>query len=109
MRTENGIHVLEIKGRLNLGTTLTFLEIDIKKAIEAGVKQLVLDVSNLDYIDSAGIGMLMNTWGLMAKGGGRFVVAGATGVVAESFNVVHIHKVVPLYPTLAEALASYNS
>jgi hypothetical protein len=29
--------------------------------------------------------------------------------VAESFNVVHIHKVVPLYPTLAEALASYNS
>ncbi|MBL8221189.1 MAG: STAS domain-containing protein [Bryobacterales bacterium] len=102
---EPDITVLPIKGRLNLGTNLTFLEIEIKKLINGGAKKLILDLSELTYIDSAGIGMLMNMWGQSNQAGGKLVVAGAQGTVAESFSIVHLDRVIPLHPDVNSAAA----
>ena len=103
---EPEITVLPIKGRLNLGTNLTFLEIEIKKLIDSGAKKLILDLTELSYIDSAGIGMLMNMWGQANNAGGKLAVAGAKGAVAESFSIVHLDRVIPLFPDVTSASAS---
>jgi anti-sigma B factor antagonist len=104
---EPDITVLPIKGRLNLGTNLTFLEIEIRKLIEGGTKKLILDISELTYIDSAGIGMVMNMWGKANQGGGKLSIAGAKGPVAESFGIVHLDRVVSLYPDVDAAAAGF--
>ena len=104
---EPDITVLPIKGRLNLGTNLTFHEIEIKKIINSGAKKLILDLSDLTYIDSAGIGMLMNMWGQSNHAGGKLAVAGAKGTVAESFSIVHLDRVIPLYPDVNTAAAGF--
>ncbi len=104
---EPDITVLPIKGRLHIGTTLTFLEIEIKKLIEGGSKKLILDLSELNYIDSAGIGMLMNMWGQANHAGGKLAVAGAGGTVAESFTIVHLDRVVSVYPDVTAAAAAF--
>ncbi len=104
---EPDITVLPIKGRLNIGTNLTFLEIEIKKLIEGGAKKLILDLSELSYIDSAGIGMLMNMWGQSNRIGGKMAVAGAKGAVAESFSIVHLDRVVSVHPDVDSAAASF--
>ena len=106
-KIEPDITVLPIKGRLNIGTNLTFLEIELQKLIEGGAKKLILDLSELTYIDSAGIGMLMNTWGQSNKAGGKLAVAGATGPVAETFSIVHLDRVVSVHPDVASAAASF--
>ena len=104
---EPDITVLPIKGRLNIGTNLTFLEIEIKKLIDGGNKKLILDLTELSYIDSAGIGMIMNMWGQSNRAGGKLAIAGAKGPVAESFGIVHLDRVVSVYPDVAAAAAGF--
>ena len=95
---EPGITVFTITGRLSLGNTLQSIESAIKKLIEAGARKLVVDLTELNYIDSAGIGMLVGSNGLIEQAGGAMRVCGAQGLVAKSFAVVHIDRILALDP-----------
>jgi len=93
---EPGITIFSITGRLSLGNTLLSIESAIKKLIEAGARKLIVDLTELTYLDSAGIGMLVGTNGLMEQAGGTMRVCGAQGLVAKSFAVVHLDRILTL-------------
>ena len=95
-RVEPDVTVVELSGHLNLGNELMSVENAIKRLIEEGARKLVIDVTKLEYIDSAGIGMLVACNGLMDRAGGKMRVAGAQGTVAKSFEVVHMDRITSL-------------
>ena len=95
-KIEPDITVVEITGSLRLGNALIRTETGIKKMIDDGVRKLIVDLSGLDYIDSAGIGLLVACAGVIHDKGGKMRIAGAKGMVAKSFDVVKIGLVVPL-------------
>lgn len=88
--------MVELTGHLNLGNELMSLESAVKRLIDEGARKLVVDVTKLDYIDSAGIGMLVGCNGQMDRAGGKMRVAGAHGTVAKSFEVVHMDRITSL-------------
>jgi len=100
---EPDITVVEISGRLALGNLLASIEHSIKQLIEGGSRKLVIDLSALDHIDSAGIGVLVACSGAMEGSGGKMRVAGAHGVVAQSFGIVHMDRIVGLDPDVDSA------
>lgn len=104
---EPDIAVVEIAGRLNLGNTLQSIESSLKQQIEAGARQLVVDLSALDFIDSSGIGMLVALNGMMEHAGGKVRVAGAKGIVAKSFALVHMERIVPLDADAAASCSKF--
>ena len=81
---------------MNLGNELMSLESAVKRLIEEGARKLVIDVASLDYIDSAGIGMLVGCNGQMDRAGGKMHVCGARGTVARAFEVVHMDRIMSL-------------
>ena len=93
---EPGITIFSISGRLSLGNTLLSIESAIKKLIEAGAHKLIIDLTELTYIDSAAIGMLVGSNGLIEQAGGTMRVCGAQGLVAKSFAVVHIDRILTI-------------
>jgi anti-sigma B factor antagonist len=93
---EPHIKVLALSGRLSLGNALMSLESSVRRLIEDGARKLVIDLSGLKQIDSAGIGMLVTCNGLMEKQGGHMRIAGSSGLVTESFELVHMHRIVPM-------------
>ena len=95
--------VVEISGRLGLGNTLYSIEAAIRKLIDDGARKMVVDLTGLNYIDSAGIGMLIGCNGHMEQNGGRVRIAGAQGVVQKSFNIARIEAIVPLDPDVETA------
>jgi anti-sigma B factor antagonist len=97
------ITVVEIAGRLNLGNILLTLEASIRRKIDEGARKLVVDVSNLAYIDSAGIGVLVGWNGYIGQRDGRMRIVGAQGAVARTFDLVHIGMIVPLDADLDSA------
>jgi anti-anti-sigma factor len=101
---EPDITVVELSGHLNLGNNLSQLEYMVKKLIEGGVRKLAFDVANLNYIDSAGIGMLVGTNGQMDGAGGQIRIAGAQGTVAKVFDTVHMDKIVAVDADVAASL-----
>ena len=108
-QVEPGITVVELAGRLTLGNRLVDIEHAIKDSIEKGSPKLVLDMTQLTFLDSAGIGMVMMCAGLSKEAGGRLVIVGAGGHVGRVLELTHIHDVVPMYSDLASSFAAFDA
>ena len=108
-RVEPDITVVEISGHLNLGNNLMQLEHMLKQLIEGGVRKIAVDLANLNFIDSAGIGMLVGVNGQMDGAGGRVRIAGAHGPVARVFETVHMQRIVPMDADVAASVESLSA
>ena len=103
---EPDITVFAITGRLNLGNTLISIEDSLKKLIAEGVRKLVIDLTGLTGIDSSGIGMLMLCAGEMQRHGGSIRIAGAHDSVKKVFEIVHLNRVIQVYPDVETSCQS---
>jgi anti-sigma B factor antagonist len=106
---EPDITIFELRGRLALGNRLTEIEHSIRTAIQSGCPKLVLDLSQLDFIDSAGIGMLVMCAGAMEHSGGRMCVATRNPRIVHLFEVTHLERVVALYGDAESACRSLGA
>ena len=68
--------VVTLTGLLTLGTNLKTADQQVQTALEHGVKNLVLDLTAVSYSDSAGLGMLVHTYGLTKAKGGQLRLCG---------------------------------
>jgi len=96
--------VLAVLGRMD---TLTAPEFEAKCAACAaeGTTRIVVDLSGLEYISSAGLrGILSSAKKLKALGGG-LSFCGLSGMVAEVFTMSGFIKLLPVFATRQEALA----
>jgi len=108
-KVEPDLTVVELSGHLNLGNELMSVETAVKRLIDEGARKLVIDVTRLEYIDSAGIGMLVACNGQMDRAGGKMRVAGAQGTVAKSFEVVHMDRITSLDADVDAALGKLSA
>jgi anti-anti-sigma factor len=66
----------------------------------------IFDISAVPYMDSAGMGLLMNHYVHCQGKGGRLVVAGTNSRVMDLFKVTKVSTILPLAATVEEAEAS---
>lgn len=69
-------------------------------------KLVIFDITAVPYMDSAGMGLIMNHYVHCQTRGARLVVAGANSRVLDLFNVTKVDTVLPLKPTVEAAEAS---
>jgi len=105
-QAEPGVTVVECSGQLTLGNTLSEIEHGIKQLIEQGSKKLVLDLTRVSFIDSAGAGTLAFCGGWMERSGGWLVICGASGKVKQTLELVHLDRVVGMYPDVSSACSA---
>jgi anti-sigma B factor antagonist len=77
----------------------------ILKVLEEGGETLVIDLSQVQFIDSSGLGALLSGFknaNLRASG---FALAGLQPRVRSMFELTRLHRVFEIYPGLEEALA----
>jgi anti-anti-sigma factor len=108
-KLDSGPTVFSISGRLTLGNSLMGIERAFDKLVADGVRQLIVDVAGLTSLDSAGIGMLIGSYGRMDQAGGSVAISGAQGLVLKSFDVVHIDRIISLYPDVDAAADALQS
>ena len=97
------ITAMAFTGRLTLGNQLADVECAIREHIVEGQMKLVLDFSGLNYIDSAGIGVVVVCIGLMKRAGGRLAVVGAGGQVKQLLALTGLDSLMETYPDLSSA------
>ncbi len=61
--------------------------------IDKGFKKYLIDVANVDYIDSAGLGVLVAIQKRALQNGGGVVIKGLSGIVKELFELTRLTKV----------------
>ncbi|HVP42092.1 MAG TPA: STAS domain-containing protein, partial [Terriglobales bacterium] len=73
-----------------------------------GSKGVVLDLSRIDRVDSAGIGILTLSAGKLRKAGGQLRLAGAQGAVNDVVKLTKIDTIVSCHPDLDSALRAFG-
>lgn len=103
--TKNGGSlVLTVTGRMDALNAQEF-EAECLRWLEAGEKRLVVDMSGLDYISSAGLRSILAAAKKLKAQGGDLAFCALTGIVAEVFAVSGFAKLLPVFATLDEALS----
>lgn len=100
--------VVHVKGRLDQDTCESFRD-ELMKEVEATVRDgaaAVLDLSELEYVSSAGLRCFMLASRQAKAQGGRIFVAAMQPMVQEIFRIGHFNLLFQTFPTVREALAA---
>jgi anti-sigma B factor antagonist len=98
-QTDSSKHVYRLRGPIVLGNLFSIQEI-----LRSSNVHTVLDLTEVPYVDSAGLGMIINCYVSRQKAGQRLLLAGVNERVGTLFKVTHVDKVFETYPTLDIAI-----
>jgi anti-anti-sigma factor len=101
--TFGGAAVVWVEGRLDL-TSADALKDCLTDAVGAAPSAVIVDMSALEYISSAGLRSLVIALRAAKAAGKGFGVAGLTPLVLEIFTIARFDLVLPLYGDVREAL-----
>jgi anti-sigma B factor antagonist len=104
-RVDSSTAVFRLTGRMTLGMRLREIESKIGDVTGQGVQKLILDLSGVDYIDSAGLGALMILYGRMKVDGGQLRIVAPGSKVMDILKMTHTDSILRIDPTLDAALA----
>ena len=79
----------------------------IAQLLKEGRKQIVLNLSRLEYLDSSGIGDLVHTYMSVIKRGGEMKVVGLTERVEEILKITQLHQVFQEFQDEQSAVSSF--
>ena len=108
-RTVDGILAIECSGRIVFGEETGLLRDEVKKAIqENGVKRIVLNLSDINYIDSGGLGTLVALHTTAHNAGGTIKLANLTKRVGDLLQVTKLLTVFEVHNSEYEALEAFR-
>jgi len=102
--------VLAVSGRLDQDTCDSF-RVDLSRQVEdtaRGGGAIVLDLSGLEYVSSAGLRCFMLASRQAKSQSGRIFVAALQQMVQEIFEISHFNLVFQVFPTVREALGAVS-
>lgn len=94
-RVDPDIAVLTLSGPLTLGTNLKTLDATIATLIHGGARRLIFDLAASPYADSAGLGTLIHTSGLLAAHGGALRLAGVSDRILSMLKMTRTDSLIP--------------
>jgi anti-sigma B factor antagonist len=102
----NNIVILEPHGRLTVETTQYFRRA-VARRIDQGWNRLIVDLQNIDYMDSAGLGALVYAYTSCKRRGTRLVLVRVFGKNRELLKITRLLTVFDVYETTLEAERSF--
>jgi anti-sigma B factor antagonist len=106
-QVDPGIVVLEMKGRIVLGSDAKTVEWTIDALLKESQMKVIFDLAGVNVLDSTGVGIVVMCYARMKKAGGALRIAGAAGMVDHTLRMTNIDKLMDLYPSAAEAAAGF--
>jgi anti-sigma B factor antagonist len=105
-RVDSITALFRLTGRMTLGMRLREVEAKISDVADNGIERLILDLSGIEFLDSAGLGVLMILYGNMKIHGGQLRIVAPGAKVLDVLKLTHTDSILPIDPTLEAALAS---
>jgi anti-sigma B factor antagonist len=107
-RIEPGIAVVELTGRFALGRESQRVESIVDELVKDGCTRAILDLTGVNYCDSAGIGLIALAAGRLKEAGGRLIVVAPAGRVLEMLKMTQLDRIVTVCATAKEAAAGFG-
>jgi anti-sigma B factor antagonist len=107
-RDVNGVTVVDLSGRITLGEGSVMLRDLVRDLLAKGNKKILLNLGDVTYIDSSGIGELVSAFTTVRNGGGELKLLNLTKKVHDLLQITKLYTVFDIKDDEASAIASYK-
>ena len=102
------VTVLDLAGRITLGEGSSTLRDALKDVVAKGQKKILLNLSEVSYIDSSGIGELVSAFTTVTNLGGQLKLNGLNKRVKDLLQITKLYTVFEVYDEESTAMRSFT-
>lgn len=106
-RTTADVTILSPKGKITIGMGDVALRNAVHEALEAGARNIVIDMSGVTTIDSSGIGELVSSYTRVTNQGGKLKLLSLPTKVTDILQVTQLITIFETFDDEDEAVASF--
>jgi anti-anti-sigma factor len=106
-RETNGIYLLTLKGRLVLGLESNGLRTTIDNLLLSGATRIVVNLEDVNFVDSAGLGTLIEIHRKTKDKGGRLMLTNLGPKLRQALEIARLLTLFETFATEADAVASF--
>jgi len=107
-REQDGIIILEPKGKIMGGPDASLLHDKLYEYIEKNQKKVIIDLSKVDWMNSTGLGILISGYTTLRNNDGVLKLANVTDKIQSLLTITKLVTVFESYDTVDEALTSFS-
>src|ERR1700746_2091477 len=108
-RSIGDVTVLDLKGKITLGEGDELLKDKVNSLVNQGHKKIVLNLADVPYIDSAGLGEIVRTYTTVSRQGGSLKLVNLTKRITDLLSITKLLTVFETFDSESEALLSFSS
>ena len=105
-RETNGIYLLTLKGRLVLGPESNGLRTTIDSLLSSGATRIVVNLEDVNFVDSAGLGALIETHRKTKAKSGRLMLTNLGPKLRQALEIARLLTIFEISATESDAVAS---
>ena len=102
-----GPHLVTLHGKVTFGRETERCRQKIKELVEAGEKRFVFDLTEVDYVDSAGVGFLVSCLTSLGQAGAKLRLATLPDRVRHVLRITKLNTVFEIFASREEALRGF--
>jgi anti-sigma B factor antagonist len=106
-RTAGDVTVLDLSGKITIGAGSVQLREAVKKLIEGGNKKILLNLGDVSYVDSSGIGELVSSFTTTSNAGGHLKLLNLTKKIQDLLAITKLLTVFETFTSEEEAIKSF--
>ena len=106
-RQVGDVSVVDVSGRITLGEGSSALRDTLRDLMAQNNKKILLNLSEVSYIDSSGIGELVSGFTTVANSGGNLKLLGLTKRVKDLLQITKLYTVFDVHEEEAHAIRSF--
>lgn len=107
-RKVGDVTVIDAVGRITLGEASSTFRDTIRELVSKGEKKLLLNLAEVSYIDSSGIGELVSAYTTVTNQGGQLKLLNLTKRIQDLLQITKLYTVFEVFDNEAEAVRSFT-
>ncbi len=107
-RQVDGVTILDLSGRITLGEGSVTLRDAVRDVAAKGSRKIILNLGNISYIDSSGIGEMVSAYTSVKNSGGELKLLNLTKKVHDLLQITKLYTVFDVKDNEAEAVSSFS-
>jgi anti-sigma B factor antagonist len=107
-RKVGAVVILDVEGKILFGEGDTEIKKTVDDLLKKGSKDILLNLANVPYLDSAGLGEIIRCFTTLRKNGGNFKLLSPNRRIIDLLNITNLLNVFDWFDDEPTALASYN-
>ena len=108
VRSQSAVKIIKLRGRLNLGEAVDGMRQTFDDLMAAGDSQFVVDLAEVNMIDSSGIGLLVRCLTLAKQTGGSLKLLNPSKFAIQTLRMTGLLKLFEVFTDPDEAVASFG-